>query len=158
MVEKRQRCPFGTLGRSGWHNLCHAFLGAHSHSTSSLQTLLRGALMRLLLASSSPRRRELLSLLVSDFESSAPDIDESPRTAESPADYVARLAREKAKAGECLFSASRSRFGVLLPAGHTAGSARGSRLQARAREEEVITRKSARQKNTAPSPRRLVAL
>ena len=55
--------------------------------------------MRLLLASSSPRRRELLSLLVSDFESSAPDIDESPRTAESPADYVARLAREKAKAG-----------------------------------------------------------
>jgi len=55
--------------------------------------------MRLLLASSSPRRRELLSLLVSDFESSAPDIDESPRTEESPADYVARLAREKAKAG-----------------------------------------------------------
>jgi len=55
--------------------------------------------MRLLLASSSPRRRELLSLLVSDFESSAPDIDEIPRTAESPADYVARLAREKAKAG-----------------------------------------------------------
>ena len=70
-----------------------------SHSTSSLQTVLRGVLMRLLLASSSPRRRELLSLLVSDFESSAPDIDESPRTAESPADYVARLAREKAKAG-----------------------------------------------------------
>ena len=55
--------------------------------------------MRLLLASSSPRRRELLALLVSDFESLAPDIDESPRTAESPADYVARLASEKAKTG-----------------------------------------------------------
>lgn len=55
--------------------------------------------MRLLLASSSPRRRELLALLVSDFESFAPDIDESHRTAESPAEYVARLASEKAKTG-----------------------------------------------------------
>ena len=55
--------------------------------------------MRLLLASSSPRRRELLSLIVSDFESSAPDIDECPRTSESPAEYVARLATEKAKTG-----------------------------------------------------------
>ena len=55
--------------------------------------------MRLLLASSSPRRRELLSLIVSDFESSAPDIDECPRASESPAEYVARLASEKAKTG-----------------------------------------------------------
>ena len=54
--------------------------------------------MRLLLASPSPRRRELLSLLVSDFESSAPYIDERPRTLESPAEYVVRLASEKAKA------------------------------------------------------------
>ena len=55
--------------------------------------------MRLLLASSSPRRRELLSLIVSDFKSSAPDIDECPRASESPAEYVARLATEKAKTG-----------------------------------------------------------
>ena len=55
--------------------------------------------MRLLLASSSPRRRALLSLLVSDFESSAPEIDERPRILEAPADYVARLASEKAKTG-----------------------------------------------------------
>ena len=55
--------------------------------------------MRLLLASSSPRRRELLSLIVSDFDSSAPDIDECPRASESPAEYVARLASEKAKTG-----------------------------------------------------------
>jgi predicted house-cleaning NTP pyrophosphatase (Maf/HAM1 superfamily) len=40
--------------------------------------------MRLLLASSSPRRRALLSLLVSDFESSAPDIDERPEALEPP--------------------------------------------------------------------------
>ena len=80
----------------GLRRICPCF-GAHSHSTSSLQTLLRGVLMRLLLASSSPRRRALLSLLVSDFESLAPDIDERPRTLELPADYVARLASEKAK-------------------------------------------------------------
>ena len=55
--------------------------------------------MRLLLASSSPRRRELLSLIVSDFKSSAPDIDECPRASESPAEYVERLASEKAKTG-----------------------------------------------------------
>ena len=55
--------------------------------------------MRLLLASSSPRRRELLSLIVSDFESSAPDIDECPRASELPGEYVARLASEKAKTG-----------------------------------------------------------
>ena len=55
--------------------------------------------MRLLLASSSPRRRALLSLLVSDFESHAPDIDERPRALESPAEYVARIASVKAKTG-----------------------------------------------------------
>lgn len=55
--------------------------------------------MRLLLASSSPRRRALLSLLVSDFESSAPDIDERPLALEPPAEYVARLASEKAVMG-----------------------------------------------------------
>ena len=38
-------------------------------------------------------------MLVSDFESSAPDVDERPRALELPADYVARLASEKAKTG-----------------------------------------------------------
>ena len=40
-----------------------------------------------------PAKAGLLSLLVSDFESSAPDIDEAPDSG-SPADYVARLAEE----------------------------------------------------------------
>jgi len=54
--------------------------------------------MRLLLASSSPRRRELLSLLVAEFTTESPDIDESVGAGETPVDYVARLATEKASA------------------------------------------------------------
>jgi nucleoside triphosphate pyrophosphatase len=50
------------------------------------------------LASSSPRRQELLKLLLSDFEVVPSDVDESIRAAESPEALVARLAREKAGA------------------------------------------------------------
>jgi septum formation protein len=52
--------------------------------------------MGLFLASASPRRRALLSLLVADFDTVDPDIDESLRPDESPVEYVARLAAEKA--------------------------------------------------------------
>ena len=51
-----------------------------------------------LLASASPRRRELLSLLVQDFKTRPRDIDETPHVAEAPEDYVLRLARAKANA------------------------------------------------------------
>ena len=51
--------------------------------------------MKVVLASASPRRRELLSLLISDFSCRAPDIDESMRPGEPAGDYVARLAVEK---------------------------------------------------------------
>jgi len=51
---------------------------------------------RLILASSSPYRRELLQKLQLDFESISPDIDESRRENELPGDYVQRLAVEKA--------------------------------------------------------------
>lgn len=51
---------------------------------------------RLILASSSPYRRELLQKLRLDFESISPDIDESSRENEQPGDYVQRLAVEKA--------------------------------------------------------------
>jgi septum formation protein len=54
--------------------------------------------MRLVLASSSPRRRELLSSLGISFEVKGADIDESVRPEESPPAYVERLAREKAAA------------------------------------------------------------
>ena len=51
---------------------------------------------RLILASSSPRRRELLSRIGIPFEIRVPDIDETPRPGEVPVGYVERLAREKA--------------------------------------------------------------
>lgn len=50
------------------------------------------------LASSSPRRRALLKLLLADFEVVPSDVDESIQIAESPEAIVARLAREKAVA------------------------------------------------------------
>lgn len=52
---------------------------------------------RILLASNSPRRRELLSLLGLPFESCAPQVDETPRAGETPGAYVTRLAEEKAR-------------------------------------------------------------
>jgi len=52
--------------------------------------------MRLILASSSPFRRDLLARLKIPFEIISPDIDESPRPGESPPALVERLAKEKA--------------------------------------------------------------
>ncbi len=51
---------------------------------------------RIILASSSPYRRELLQRLRLDFECISPNIDESRRENESAKDYVQRLAIEKA--------------------------------------------------------------
>jgi septum formation protein len=51
----------------------------------------------LILASQSPRRKELLSQLGYKFETISADIDESIISNESPYDYVLRLAIEKAK-------------------------------------------------------------
>lgn len=51
----------------------------------------------LVLASNSPRRRELLALGKWTFGITAADVDEEPRTGESPRDYVPRLATEKAR-------------------------------------------------------------
>ena len=55
-------------------------------------------LPKLVLASGSPRRSELLNSVGWEFTKHSPDIDESERYGESPADYVVRLAREKAEA------------------------------------------------------------
>ncbi|MBF5041450.1 septum formation inhibitor Maf [Aggregicoccus sp. 17bor-14] len=54
--------------------------------------------LRLVLASASPRRRELLAQLGLLFEVCAADIDETPHPGEPPEAYVQRLAREKARA------------------------------------------------------------
>jgi septum formation protein len=53
----------------------------------------------LILASSSPRRRELLAQLGVPFEVVAVEVDESCRAGEAPEEYVVRLALEKARAG-----------------------------------------------------------
>lgn len=53
---------------------------------------------RLVLASASPRRRELLATAGFAFEVRPADIDESLRAGEGPERYVARLAEEKARA------------------------------------------------------------
>lgn len=54
------------------------------------------SLPRLILASGSPRRRELLQGLGLAFEVRPADVDESLFAGEDPHDYVLRLAREKA--------------------------------------------------------------
>lgn len=54
--------------------------------------------VKLVLASTSPRRKELLSLLGLPFEVMPADINEDVLTGESPMDYVVRLAQGKAQA------------------------------------------------------------
>lgn len=53
---------------------------------------------KLVLASASPRRRELLASLGLDFEIQIPNIDETPRPGEAPRMFAERLALEKAEA------------------------------------------------------------
>ena len=53
---------------------------------------------RLVLASGSPRRRQLLETIGLRFSAIAPDIDETPVPDEDPRGYVERLALEKAEA------------------------------------------------------------
>ena len=68
-------------------------------------------LPKLILASGSPRRAEILRSVGWDFEKHSPDIDESELSGESPEDYVRRLAQEKAAfisrkyAGEVILAA-----------------------------------------------------
>jgi len=54
--------------------------------------------MKLILASSSPYRRELLARLQIPFEIVAPEVDETPHPEESALALVERLAKEKARA------------------------------------------------------------
>ena len=102
--------------------------------------------MRLILASQSPRRRELLRRIVSEFEVIPGDVDETLE--DGPvADAVTGLALRKARA-----VAGRARVGVVLAAdtvvvidgmllGKPVGSdeARGMLVRLRGRQHEVIT-------------------
>jgi septum formation protein len=53
---------------------------------------------RIVLGSSSPYRRELLSRLKVEFQVDLPQVDEAPRPGETPRDIALRLALEKARA------------------------------------------------------------
>ena len=64
----------------------------------------------LTLASGSPRRKELLQILITKFQIRIPSIDETPQTKEPAISYVKRLAQEKAESlplqdHECLLAA-----------------------------------------------------
>jgi septum formation protein len=63
-----------------------------------LKSFKMSAISKILLASNSPRRKELLSLTGWIFSRSPANIDETPLPAESPRDYVCRVAKDKAKA------------------------------------------------------------
>lgn len=63
-------------------------------------------LPKLILASGSPRRAEILHSVGWEFEKHVADIDETELDGESPADYVQRLAREKAEAVAVKYSDS----------------------------------------------------
>ncbi len=67
---------------------------------------------RLVLASRSPRRRELLQQICVDFEVLAVDVPEQRAPGESPRQYVERVARDKARAGLARF-ATRGEVQVL---------------------------------------------
>lgn len=54
--------------------------------------------MRFILASSSPRRREIIGEMIDNFEIIKPEIDETQGENEAPLDYVRRLSQEKAQA------------------------------------------------------------
>lgn len=53
---------------------------------------------RILLASGSPYRKQLLTKVIDHFENAAPNLDESPRINETPENLAPRLAKEKAEA------------------------------------------------------------
>lgn len=59
---------------------------------------MRFELPRIILASGSPRRSEIMASVGWEFEKSVPDVDESVIAGESPENYVKRLAGEKALA------------------------------------------------------------
>jgi septum formation protein len=99
----------------------------------------------LVLASASPRRRELLARLGVRFTVRAADIDETPRPGEAPGVYVLRLAQEKARAaarpGELVLAADTTVVvdgEILGKPTDDADAARMLRLLS-GREHEVLT-------------------
>jgi septum formation protein len=70
-----------------------------------------GSKTKLILASGSPRRRELIALLGEPFIVTPADADECIRPGETPAEYAVRVALDKAR-----IAAARSGTGVVVAA------------------------------------------
>jgi len=102
----------------------------------------------LVLASNSPRRRELLGLGGWEFAVRPADVDESPLPGEAPGDYVLRLARSKAAAcaagarpGEVVLAADTTVAvdGDILGKPGDAAEAAGMLERLRGRKHQVYT-------------------
>jgi septum formation protein len=78
------------------NNQTNARQGSDLNEISSATAPSRIQLPKLLLASSSPRRSQILEMIGWPFEVGAVEIDESLRDDESPREYVERLAETKA--------------------------------------------------------------
>src|SRR5262245_12192135 len=69
------------------------------------------AAVRLVLASASPRRAELLRAAGFSFDTLVVDIDETRRSREEPAEYVRRLAMEKSARAQAMIGQSPAEAG-----------------------------------------------
>lgn len=74
---------------------------------------------KLLLASGSPRRREMLELLQIPFSVYSPEVDESVISGEDPTDYVERVSRLKMEAARKHVNAEGACFRAILTADTT---------------------------------------
>ena len=100
----------------------------------------------LILASQSPRRREILTNAGFEFEVRPAHVEEIPLPDESPSDYVLRLAREKAAAvsaagGDFVLAADTTVTvsGHILEKPHSAGDAARMLRLLSGRMHEVLT-------------------
>lgn len=89
---------------------CFVFFAAQSQARVH-KKLMKSS--RLILASASPRRAQLLTQLGFNCEICPQDIDETRHEAESPEQYVSRMAEEKAQSGRSLLL---SQSGILIAA------------------------------------------
>jgi septum formation protein len=89
---------------------------------------------RLVLASASPRRAELLAAAGYDFTVDPADVDESGRAGESPENYVLRVARDKAR----LVARRRRDSGEIVIGADTTVVANGEILAKPADESDAV--------------------
>ncbi|WP_158772880.1 Maf family protein [Cobetia sp. L2A1] len=113
--------------------------GLSSHSRSSVSAEASSSSPPLILASGSPRRRDLLASIGVPCVVAPADIDESPWVGESPEHYVLRMAREKAQAGyraqlDWRGSHARSPTGIVVLGADTALALEG-RILGKPRDE-----------------------